>query len=238
MLKDPNLVQGSDQKPKIWIVIPAFNESKQIAEVVRQLIPDYENILVVDDGSSDNTCALAQAAGAHTHRLEKNLGQGGALRAGIRQVLDRGADVVVTFDADGQHSASDIPGLLRPVLEENIQVSLGSRFKGNTVAMPFVHRLKVSLAVSVVRLFYRLDLSDAHNGLRSFRRDAAEKIHIGTNRREHASEIIHEIAKHHLSYQEVPVVIRYFNEESARLASWGECVRVFIWMVRRYFQKK
>ena len=111
-----------------FIVIAAYNEQTTIASVVQRLLARYPNVVVVDDGSTDNTARFAARAGAVVLRHIINRGQGAALQTGITYALRKGACYVVTFDGDGQHQVEDIPGLLYPLLQGTHDVALGSRF--------------------------------------------------------------------------------------------------------------
>src|SRR5258708_5146103 len=121
----------------LWIVVPAYNEGKRIGETLRPLTErGYRNIVVVDDGSRDNTGDAAMKAGAWVARHIINCGQGAALQTGIDFALRRGASVIVTFDADGQHDADEIPSVIAPVIKGDADVALGSRFLGKTIDIP------------------------------------------------------------------------------------------------------
>ena len=192
---------------KVWAVIAAYNEAGSIGAVLDGLSDAVEAIVVVDDGSADGTAEMASRHKAHVLRHLVNLGQGAALQTGIRYALDEGAEVVVTFDADGQHDPKDIPRLVAAL--DGADVALGSRFLGSTEAMPMTRRLVLRAAVCFTRLTTGLALTDSHNGLRAFSRGAAARLRIRQNRMAHASEILEEIANHKMSYAEVPVCIRY-----------------------------
>jgi len=115
----------------LWVVIPAFNEATVIGDVISGLRARYPNVVVVDDRSEDDTTNVAVAAGAVVIRHPINLGQGAALQTGIRYALQRGADCIVTFDADGQHQVEDIGVLLDTHTRTNADVVIGSRFLGS-----------------------------------------------------------------------------------------------------------
>jgi polyprenyl-phospho-N-acetylgalactosaminyl synthase len=194
---------------KIFFVIPAYNESHSIGKVVKELRnAGYLNIVVIDDGSRDQTYEAALKSGASALRHAINRGQGAALRTGIDYALRNGADVIVTFDSDGQHRVEDLPSMLKPVLDGTVDVTLGSRFLTKT-KMPLSRRILLKGSVLVQWLFYGVRLSDAHNGYRVLSRKAALKIRITSDRMEHASEIVEEIVKKKIRYTEVPVVIKY-----------------------------
>jgi glycosyltransferase involved in cell wall biosynthesis len=203
----------------IWVVIPAYNEEPVIGNVLRELVeykPSF-NVVVVDDGSTDGTAAAA-ARLRRVHLLchPINLGQGAALATGIEYALQQKADVVVTFDADGQMRPADIDKLVEKV-KEGYDVALGSRFLNvQPEGMPPLKKFLLRLAVLFTRMTGGLKVTDIHNGLRAFRPDALRKIVIMQNQMAHASEILSEIARNRLKYCEVPVGIRYTDYSKAK----------------------
>jgi glycosyltransferase involved in cell wall biosynthesis len=196
-------------EPKVIAVIAAYNEARAIEAVIRDLAPHVTEIVVVDDGSADGTAQAARRAGAVVLRHPINRGQGAALQSGIALALARGAGIVVTFDADGQHRGADVGRLVDPVLRGVADVALGSRFLGSSSSVPPLRRLLLKGAVLFTRLTTGLSLTDAHNGLRALSRKAAETIRIKQDRMAHASEIVSEIARHELRFVEVPITVLY-----------------------------
>lgn len=218
----------------IFIVIAAFNEEKSISGVISRLKnAGYRNIVVVDDCSKDRTYKLAEAQDVHVLRHIINRGQGAALRTGIEYALDHGADVIVTFDADGQHRVEDLPAMVRPVLDGEVEVTLGSRFLRKTgTEMPFFRRILLKGSLLVQNLFYGIRLTDAHNGFRALSRKAAQKINITADRMAHASQIVEQIHKKGISFREVPVKILYTEETVTKgHGSFSEAVRVLFRMI-------
>lgn len=195
----------------VWTcaVIPAFGEASMIRAVIDDVRAHVTKVVVVDDGSEDDTAAEARRAGAVVLRHAVNRGQGAALATGVSYALMHGSSAIVTFDADGQHQGSDIPRLLEPVLAGTADVALGSRFLSPAPRIPPLRRLVLKGAVLFTRLATGLPLTDAHNGLRAFSREAAQKIGIRQDRMAHASEILSEIKRHGLRFVEVPVDVRY-----------------------------
>jgi glycosyltransferase involved in cell wall biosynthesis len=193
----------------IWIVIAAYNEATAVGHVVSDLVARGYTVAVVDDGSIDNTGCVALAAGALVVNHPINLGQGAALQTGIQFALQHGADTIVTFDADGQHRADDIPRLLQGLVQGEADFALGSRFLGGSVAMPPSRRLLLRAAACFTRATTGLRLTDTHNGLRAMTRRGASRIALRQNRMAHASELLHQIAHSGLRYVEVPVTIEY-----------------------------
>src|SRR5262249_10718749 len=156
-----------------------------------------------DDGSADDTAERASAASI-VLRHPVNLGQGAALQTGIDCALQQGADVIVTFDADGQHRAADIERLVAALAEARADFALGSRFLGHTVALPAARRLLLRAATVFTQLSTGLRLTDTHNGLRAMTRRGAGAIRLRQNRMAHASEILAQIAASGLRHVEVP----------------------------------
>lgn len=198
------------------VVIAAYNESRMIAEVVRDARRLFRTVVVVDDGSRDSTAADALAAGATVLVHPINLGQGAALQTGIAYACRERFPYVVTFDADGQHRPEDAANMLALLEAADAQVALGSRFLGSTEDMPAARRWLLRAATVFTRITTGLRVTDAHNGLRVLRADAAETLRIRQNRMAHASEILEEIARHDLRYIEAPVVIRYTDYSKAK----------------------
>lgn len=190
------------------VVIAAYNEASKIGEVLDGVRQYVDLLVVVDDGSGDDSSGVALRHGAHVLRHRVNLGQGAALQTGITYALQKGANAVVTFDADGQHDPKDIPSMLSAI-EAGVDVALGSRFIGSTENLPLARRLVLRAAVVFTRLTTGLRLTDAHNGFRALSARAAQVIKIRQNRMAHASEILEQIAQNKLRYVEVPVSIRY-----------------------------
>ncbi len=198
----------------LWIVIPAYNEERVIGSVLEEL--SGRNVVVVDDCSTDTTKLVASKYQVHLLSHPVNLGQGAALQTGITYALLNGAEKIVTFDADGQHSVSDIEKLIDALT--NYDVALGSRFleSGSAENLPTSRRVLLKCAALYTRASTGLTLTDTHNGLRALSRHAAEKIVITQNRMAHATQVLQLIAYHKLSYIEVPVNIKYTEYSLAK----------------------
>jgi polyprenyl-phospho-N-acetylgalactosaminyl synthase len=192
-----------------WVVVAAYNESPALGEVVVGLKEHGPKVVVVDDGSSDGTSAVARDAGAVVVRHPVNLGQGAALQTGIDFALRRGAQFIVTFDADGQHQASDVAVMMSALVSSGSDIACGSRFLGRAENLSTARWMVLKLATVFTYLTTGLKMTDAHNGLRAMTRSCAMRIHIRQNRMAHASEIIGEIARLKLKFVEAPVTVRY-----------------------------
>jgi glycosyltransferase involved in cell wall biosynthesis len=223
---------------KIFIVIAAYNEEKRIKKVISDLKShNYNNIVVVDDCSKDKTSSIAIKQDVHVIRHNINQGQGAALRTGINYALKQKADIIITFDGDGQHLASEIPKLIKP-LKNGYDVAIGSRFLDKRTKMPLSRKIILKGSVIVLRIFYGLKVTDAHNGFRALSRNAAEKIKITCPRMAHASEIIEQIKKKRLKFKEVPVKIVY-NKETIEKGhgSFKQACKVLSSMLKQKFRK-
>lgn len=195
-----------------WVVIPAYNEETTIGQVLDQFQGTQYSVLVIDDCSRDNTSEIALSYSVTFLRHIINLGQGAALQTGFDYVLNHtAAEYIITFDSDGQHQISDIPKLLEPLKTGNYDVTLGSRFitKASKDKIPFIKLATLKLGLVFTKLTTKLKVTDTHNGLRGFTRNALKKIQIHQSRMAHASEILSEIAKKGLRYKEIPVSVLY-----------------------------
>jgi glycosyltransferase involved in cell wall biosynthesis len=218
---DALVVENTDT----YVVIAAFNEASVIRGVVGEVAARGYSVVVVDDGSHDDTAACARIAGVTVVRHAINLGQGAALQTGIEYALRRGARTLVTFDADGQHSVDDIPALLAALATHD--VALGSRFLGKAViGASRSRRLLLRAATKLSNRMTGMKLTDAHCGLRAFRASVAPALEITQERMAHASELLRKIHTSGLRVVEVPVTVKY-TEHSLRKGQAGlQAVRI------------
>jgi polyprenyl-phospho-N-acetylgalactosaminyl synthase len=207
----------SPHPPTACVVIPMYNESSVIAGVVRDVLTRFDRVVCVDDGSTDDSAEVARAAGAAVVEHPLNLGQGAALETGVRFALrDPAVSYVVTFDADGQHDVDDAAAMVRVAHQQGVQVVLGSRFLAEIAQVPAARRVLLRAATRFSRATTGLELTDAHNGLRVLRRDAAERLSLRMHGMSHASEILCRIAAEGWSYVEHPVTISYTEYSMAK----------------------
>ena len=192
-----------------FIVIPAFNEETVIQEVLREIRQaSYSNIIVVDDGSLDNTHQKAletDSVVALKHFI--NRGKGAAAKTGIEAAKILGAQTVVTMDGDGQHNPEDIKKMLA-YIDEGYDVILGSRLK-DPKGMPAYKILHNKIGNFLVWLIYGLWVTDSQSGFRAYSRRALDAIETRTDRYEYDSEVIREIYRHKLRHIETPIEVRY-----------------------------
>ena len=222
---------------RIVAVVPAYNEGRAIAAVVRECQRHADGVVVVDDASSDDTAERAALPGVDVLRHPINLGQGAALQTGIARALALGATHVATLDADGQHDPAEIDRLVKAMDAAGAQVALGSRFLGAAVGIPAHRRAVLRLAVLFTRLTTGLRVTDCHNGFRVFSADAARRLRILQNRMAHASEILEEISRKRLPYVEVPVTIRYTDYSLAKGQSSFNSLNILLDLFLHWLRK-
>lgn len=197
---------------RIFVVMPAYNEESTIAGVMEELFKRGFNLVVVDDGSSDETYNAAENAGRthgdqfHLYKHLLNRGLGGALRTGIEASLIHNADVVVTFDADGQHDPDDIMKVCRPIMDGEADVVIGVR---DFEHMPGSKKFGNTVMNLITWIFYGMKVNDSQSGLRAFKREAAMILEINARDYGVSSEIVGEIKRHKLRLKEVPMKTIY-----------------------------
>jgi len=193
---------------KAIIVLPALNESKVILKVLEGLpkrltgVSDLQ-ILVVDDGSTDNTYNIAKSFGANVLKHTLNRGLGAAIKTGLTWAKGQKADIAVTFDSDGQHYGQDIPKLIGPILKRQADLVIGSRF-AERQDIPLDRRVLNSFANLATFLAFGVQSSDSQSGLRAFSKKAMELVDFQADRMEFSSEILVEAKRNNLKVVEVP----------------------------------
>jgi len=193
----------------IWVVIPVFNHPARLLETVEKA-QQYGQVVVVDDCSAEPV-VINDLNGASLLRHVVNRGQGAALQTGTDYAVAHGATIVVHLDADGQHDPNEIPKMIEPLVSGRVDVVFGSRFIDQAnIQVPWTKKWFIlKPAIFFHNLLLGVNLTDAHNGFRAMNRKALSIIHLKQDRYSHASEIVAEIAKSGLKYQEVPVTIIY-----------------------------
>lgn len=191
-------------------VVPGYNEAKRIGSVVRDLFNHVDLVIVVDDGSKDNTAQIAREAGAVVLQHRINRGQGASLQTGHEYTLQIGADYVLDFDGDGQFDVLDIQPAMEKIKECKADVLFGSRFLEESSNMPLSKRYLIHpLGKIFNKIFFRVKLSDVHNGFRILNKKALEKIKITQDRMAHATEIPAQVFQSDLKWVEFPVKVLY-----------------------------
>lgn len=216
-----------------WLVVPLFNEAAVVGDVVRGVLPTFPHVVCVDDGSSDGSAAVARAAGARVLEHPVNLGQGAALQTGITYALSRGARYVVTFDADGQHRVEDAADMVDLARREDVAIVFGSRFLDDRTDAGLLKRIVLKVAVWFTNQSTGLRLTDAHNGLRVMRADAARGVRLRQDRMAHASEIVLQLGRTRLPWRERPVHVLYTDYSRGKGQSLWNSVNILVDLVFR-----
>lgn len=195
--------------------IPAFNEEKYIAKVILKTRRHVNEIIVVNDGSSDMTGEIARALGATVIDHPKNLGYGAAIRSILEEAKKRNPDVVVILDGDDQHDPDEIPKLIKPILEGKADIVIGSRFLGRS-EQPFWRRLGVKLITWLLKKSSSLPpyITDAQSGFRAYSNKALHAIKLKDNNMAVSIEILVQAMDHKLNIEEVPITIKYHKDSS------------------------
>ena len=200
---------------KSLILIPAFNEEDNIAEVLKNCTKYFENILLIDDGSTDKTSEIAakfKSVLQINHCI--NCGQGTAISTGLNYFINKtNLDYLITFDADGQHRVVDALDMIHFANQYSYDVVFGSRFlnKEKLDAVPYKRRLILIIAKMFEKLFYGIKLTDAHNGLRVLNRKACKNLlNLDCSSMAHSTEIVIKLTKSKLVYSEYPCKVLYY----------------------------
>lgn len=228
---------------KLVVTIPAFNEEKTIAMVLEEIPSkiagiDQIQVLVIDDGSTDDTAAIAQKKGAVVLKHISNQGLAVAFKDGLNHALELGADIIVNTDADFQYNQKQIPLLVKLILEKKADMVLGSRFKGRIESMPFQKRMGNRLATLAVSLAAGIPISDGQTGFRAFSREATLRLTV-LSTYTYTQETIVQAAHLGLQLVEVPVDFRKRNGESRLISSiWKYAKKSVLTLIMGYLTYK
>jgi len=202
-----------NERPFVVVGIPAFNEEHSIARIVIEAQKFADAVIVCDDGSSDLTANIAERLGAEVARHPQNMGYGAAIKTLFQRALDFGADVLVTLDGDGQHDASEIPQVIKPITDGSADVVIGSRFidSQGTKEMPFYRRLGAQVITKLVNGSSQTGVKDSQSGFRAYNRQALERLCVSEAGMGASVQILLEASKQDLRISEVPSTCKYEN---------------------------
>lgn len=198
---------------RVVITVPAFNESAVIYKVLKGIPKKIKGVALVDvvvinDGSSDHTQSEVQRAGFSTINHVINRGLGAAIKTGMEYAKSKRADIMVTFDGDGQHDPSDIGKIILPIIQKKADLVIGSRFK-KLKKVPLDRYFLNWIANLITFLFYGVVTTDSQSGLRAFSKKAINLIDFKGERMDFSSEILLEAKRHNLKIEEVPIQAIY-----------------------------
>jgi glycosyltransferase involved in cell wall biosynthesis len=195
---------------KTAIIIPMYNEEKMISSVIDDLQSKYNYpVIIVDDASIDNSYQKACKKGVYLIKHIVNLGQGAAIQTGIEYARKLDMDIVVTFDADGQHNSDDIASFVKAIEEGKADIVLGSRFLGRAKNISKFKEYFLKLSRYFTYISTGILLTDSHNGFRAINIKKYPEFEITENRMAHASEIVDLVKRLNMKYIEMPCTITY-----------------------------
>ncbi len=203
---------------KIIAVIPAYNEQETIAKVIRETHKYVDEVLVINDGSIDKTKEIAESERAIVIDNIVNRGLGPTIRRGYMEALNRGADIVVQLDADGQYLPQEIPLLLQPILDNKADLVLGSRLENLQYRMPHIKKFGNITFSWLIRRLTGADVRDGQTGFRATRREALEMA-MPENKYTYTQEVILRTAKNGWRIKSVPITFKERVSGESRLIS-------------------
>ena len=202
---------SSDYGGKIIICIPAFNEGKTISDIVNKSKKYANEVIVYDDGSTDDTYEVTKSTGATVIRNPENKGYGVAIRSLFQAAREQDADVMVTLDSDGQHNPDQIPDLVEPILKQGFDLVIGSRFlkRDNKVKVPRYRSFGVKTITKLAQSASYSGISDSQSGFRAYSKSALSKINLFEDGMAVSTEILLRAKEKNLLSTEVPITINY-----------------------------
>lgn len=207
----------SERHAKILVCIPAYNEEKNIANIVRKARNHADEVIVCNDGSSDNTAKFAIQEGASVINHPKNYGYGKTIRTLFQKALERKADIIVTLDSDGQHDPEQIPNIVEPILKNRFDIVIGSRFMhyNDKMKVPFYRSVGIKAITKITNRGSYKNLTDAQSGFRAYNRQALERINLVEDGMSISTEILLRAGAKNLAIKEVPITINYDVNKSS-----------------------
>ena len=197
------------------ICIPAFNEEKNIEKIIKDCKKFVDDVIVCDDGSTDNTAALSKKQGAIVLQHEKNKGYGAAISTLFDYCRKENADVMITIDGDGQHDPNQVPSLLDAITKHNVDVAIGSRFL-NDQDTPGYRKAGIKIITSATNYSTNLKVSDSQSGFRAYSSVAVKEIFPTETGMAVSTEILLKVSNKGLSLAEVPITVSYQGDTSTQ----------------------
>ena len=199
---------------RITIGIPAYNEEKNIGKIITKLNKIYDSIIVCDDGSSDLTSEISKKSGAIVIKHKKNMGYGAAIHSIFKKCFEIGSDVLVTFDADGQHRIEDIPIVLNPIKNNDADIVIGSRFLEKNSNIPNYRKIGIKVITQVTNASIKKKLTDSQSGFRAYNKHVLSQINPSEVGMGISTEILIKASSKGIRITEVPVTILYEGDTS------------------------
>ena len=230
----------SEAPMRIIAGLPMYNEEETIGTIVTKVLDYVDEVICVDDGSSDSSARIAESCGAIVHRHRVNRGYGGALKSLFAKAREMNADALIILDSDGQHEPSDIPKLLEPILSGKAEFVIGSRFVdgGGSEDMPAYRRLGIKVITAASNLSSDLEIQDTQSGFRAFSKLAIERLRFDSEGMELSLEMLEDAHEKDLTILEIPTVIRYDVPKGSNFTALSHGFTVLAWAMVSLSQKK
>lgn len=205
------LIDLKKNTSRILVCIPAYNESSKIGKIVNRARAYASEVIVCDDGSTDETAKEAQTAGATVIRHSVNKGYGSAIKTLFRTAKENNADVMVTLDADGQHDPDQIPNIVEPILNEGFDIVIGSRFLNihDREKVPSYRSFGIKTLTLLTKAASYRNITDAQSGFRAYSKAALSQIQLNEGGMAISAEILLRASRQNLSIKEVPATVIY-----------------------------
>ena len=198
------MIKNNTESMKIIAIIPAYDEEETVANVIKDTLPYVDEVIVINDGSTDATKEVAEFAGADVIDNIVNRGLGETIKKGYEEALKRDADIIVQLDADGQYLSKEIPLLIQPILNNEADLVLGSRLENIRYNMPILKRFGNKAFSHVLRILTGADVKDGQTGFRAMRREVLEMA-MPANKYTYTQEMIIKTAKEGWRIKSVPI---------------------------------
>ena len=200
---------------KIIVGIPAFNEEKNIATIITKLADITDTIIVCNDGSSDLTSDIAERMGAFVINHEKNLGYGAAIRSIFLKAKELDGDILVTFDADGQHRIEDIEKVTKPIIDQEVDLVIGSRFLDESEKeVPQYRKVGIKVITKITNASIKKQLTDSQSGFRAYSKKVLNELNPSELGMGISTEILIKASSKNFRITEVPIKILYAGDTS------------------------
>ena len=200
----------------IAIGLPAYNEEKNIAKILVQLMNKGYQIIVCNDGSNDSTGLIAKKMGVTVIEHEKNLGYGAAIRSIFQKSKEMNYDILVTFDTDGQHRIEDISKVIKPIIDKDADIVIGSRFLNDNDEVPTYRKIGIKAITKISNISTELNLSDSQSGFRSYNKKSILELNPSDFGMGVSTELLIKASQKKLKILEVPITILYGGDTSTQ----------------------
>ena len=220
-------------KTKVIVAIPCFNTEQSIQDIVLGARKYVDKVLVINDGSADNTAKIAREAGALLINHSRNRGYGEAIKSCLKASITHRSDILVILDGDGQHDPDDIPKLITPILSKEADVVIGSRFKSNVVSMPSYRKFGIKLINLLFNIGSEIKVSDSQSGFRSFCSELVSGLSLTENGMSSSIEVLEKARQRGAVIKEVPIICHYSSSGFSFQAFWhGFIVALAVMKIR------